>query len=286
MYRSRLPLFFILLAFYHLHFSCHYCVVTENPEVGARQGDATTCRSSMFVSAEHANDDRAKLDASFYEEVLSEFQRGKPTSPPSEEEGHVERWSQRVMNLRRKDLALEQHDEGISEENIDSGPVIVNHFDLLQFPPRRILSPKSADEIAKEELQTSIMASCPCSTNENMYVPQEGGTRFAYLITVHNYRTAEDATYLYRALRDTGHPGAAPIILIHVDLKFTWQEFKKSSLYHEISIKNCTCSSLTYVTSIYDCQWSKWSMNYPTHWAMRILINDAKFRGKWVKFYC
>jgi len=112
-------LFFILLAFYHLHFSCHYCVVTENPEVGARQGDATTCRSSMFVSAEHANDDRAKLDASFYEEVLSEFQRGKPTSPPSEEEDHVERWSQRVMNLRRKDLALEQHDEGINEENIN-----------------------------------------------------------------------------------------------------------------------------------------------------------------------
>jgi hypothetical protein len=245
----------------------------------------------MFVSAEDADintgDEQAKVDASsFYEEVLSEFQRGKPTSPPSEEEDHVERWSQRVMNLRRKDLALEQRDGGVSEENVDSGPVIVNHFDLLQFPPRRILSPKSAEEIAKEELQTSIMASCPCSTNENMYVPQEGGTRFAYLITVHNYRTAEDATYLYRALRDTGHPGAAPIILIHVDLKFTWQDFKKTSLYHEVSIKNCTCSSLTYVTSIYDCQWSKWSMNYPTHWAMRILINDAKFRGKWVKFYC
>jgi hypothetical protein len=79
------------------------------------------------------------------------------------------------MNLRIKDLALEQHNEGLNEEKTDAGAVIVNHFDLLQFHPRRILSPKSAEDIAKEELQTSIMAPCPCSTNENMYVPQEGG---------------------------------------------------------------------------------------------------------------
>lgn len=278
MARTKLILSFVLLICYQLHLSCHYCVVTENPEA--------TCRSSMFVSAEDGDtdDDRSSADATFYQEILSEFQRTKPTSPPSEED-NVERWSRRVLRLRRKDTALtERHVEDDAGEETSEGPVIVNHFDLQQFPPRRILSPKSAVEIADEELQASINFPCPCATNNNVYVPQEEGTRFAYLITVHNYRTAADATYLYRALRDTGHPGAAPIILIHVDLKFAWKDFKQSSLYHEIYIKNCTCSSLTHVTSIYDCQWSKWSMNYPTLWAMKALVTDEKFRGKWVSF--
>jgi hypothetical protein len=279
MARSKLILFFVLLIYYQLHLSCHYCVVTENPEA--------TCRSSMFVSAEDGDtddDDRSSADATFYQEILSEFQRDKPTSPPSEED-NLERWNRRVVRLRRQDAALtERHEDAVGEKTGEAGPVIVNHFDLQQFPPRRILSPKSAAEISNEELQASINLQCPCTANNNVYVQQEEGTRFAYLIVVHNYRTAADATYLYRALRDTGYPGAAPIILIHVDLKFAWQDFKQSSLYHEIYIKNCTCSSLTHVTSIYDCQWSKWSMNYPTLWAMKTLITDEKFKGKWVSF--
>jgi len=115
------------------------------------------------------------------------------------------------------------------------------------------------------EFQTSNEF-CEC---ENEWV--EGGAKLAYLIVVHNFRTAEDALFLYKAIR---RPNT--IVLIHIDTKFPSAEFEKTSLYDEIVVHGCNCGAITQIHSIYDSQWGEWSMNDPTHWAMRLLVNDRE----------
>ena len=216
------------------------------------------------------------LEDPLFPEMLR-YHRVRPTSPPNEEDS-VDHLEQRLIQLKTE--MHRQESEAWADETRE-GPFIVNHFDLQQDPPRRILKPKTANELKQEEFQASKEVKCPCDPSTS-YTEQTEGTRFAYLITVHNYRTAEDATYLYRAIRDTGHAGAAPIILVHIDKKFAWVEYEQTSLYHELELKKCTCSTLMHVESIYDCKWGEWSMNDPTHWAMRVLTTDERFRGKWV----
>lgn len=274
---GRSALLLLSLMCYQMHFSCNYFVVTKNLEASDRHqklarmkaGDKATCHSCVLVSAED-------IEVVVDKEVILQYKR-KPTSPPSDEDT-AESWRLRLAK-HRKNISPELEKKG---EIVATEPVVVNHFDLRQFPPRRNMHQKTSAEISTEELQKSLNFGCPCDPQNNSHRPQRDGTRFAYLVTVHNYRTAQDATYLYRAIRDTGHPGAAPIILIHIDKKFAWQEFQQTSLYHQIAVINCTCSSITHVASIYDSEWGQWSMNFPTHWAMRLLITDERFIGKWV----
>jgi len=260
---NNLSVLLLFLLCYQLNFNCYWCEETENAN----------------HSCSEATGEEENKQVKLLQEILSEFQLDGPEWPVAEQDGAPELWKKRFMKHRTD---FEEEDIKGDADAEDKGFVVVNHFDLQQFPPRRILRPKSADEIVEEEMSASKKLPCPCDTvnvTENY-----GGTRFAYLITVHNYRTAQDATYLYRAIRDTGHPGAAPIILIHIDKKFAWQEFQQTSLYHQTAVINCTCSSITHVASIYDSEWAQWSMNYPTHWAMRLLITDARFAGKWDVF--
>jgi hypothetical protein len=114
------------------------------------------------------------------------------------------------------------------------------------------------------QARAQVADECECHS-----VWKEGGAKLAYLIVVHNARTADDAVPLYQALR---RPNT--IVLIHIDTKFSTEKFEQTSLYDEIIKRQCTCDSITQIHSIYDSQWGEWSMNDPTHWAMRQLVNE------------
>jgi hypothetical protein len=90
---------------------------------------------------------------------------------------------------------------------------------------------------------------------------QTGLARIAYLVTVHNDRTLEDATPLFRAIRSSHN-----LIFIHVDAKLDMQVYYDSSLYQEIT--ECPCGSPVVVDSVHAAEWSSWSMNDPTFWGM------------------
>jgi Core-2/I-Branching enzyme len=100
---------------------------------------------------------------------------------------------------------------------------------------------------------------------------KESLARIAYLITVHNYRTLEDATPLFQRIRSPLN-----LIFIHVDTKLDPDVFYNSSLYDEILC--CPCGSYVLASSVYSAKWSAWSMNDPTFWGMKqALLHE----GKW-----
>mmetsp|Transcript_16689 Transcript_16689/g.23528 ORF Transcript_16689/g.23528 Transcript_16689/m.23528 type:complete len:462 (+) Transcript_16689:297-1682(+) len=101
---------------------------------------------------------------------------------------------------------------------------------------------------------------------------KDDGARLAYLITIHNHRTAFDASYLFRAIRSPG-----TIIMIHVDTKFEWDEFMMSELHREV--ETCPCGAKVHMDSVYSAKWSTWSMNDPTFWGLQTAT--TKFRDEW-----
>lgn len=100
-------------------------------------------------------------------------------------------------------------------------------------------------------------------------------TRLLYLVTVHNYRTIEDAAHLFRAIRSPQN-----IILIHIDTKCDWDVYLNSTLYREVEA--CPCGSEVVVKSVHSAKWSSWSMNDPTFWGMEVATTT--FRGQWDVF--
>jgi Core-2/I-Branching enzyme len=117
-------------------------------------------------------------------------------------------------------------------------------------------------------------------------------TRIFYLILIHNRRTANDALYLFRAIRDPNN-----IILIHFDQKVKhlldhYPLHKDLSTKASINqtpeslsgtsadlsllqeIESCSCGSRVRVESIYSVEWSKWSMNFPTLWGMEVATSE------------
>ena len=115
---------------------------------------------------------------------------------------------------------------------------------------------------------------CNCQCRSLDPVPQSS-TKLIYLITVHNFRTIEDAAFLFRAIRSPNN-----IILIHVDKKCDWNVYLNSTLYQEVEA--CPCGSDVVVESVHSAKWSTWSMNDPTFWGMELA--STRFRRQWDAF--
>ena len=102
-------------------------------------------------------------------------------------------------------------------------------------------------------------------------------TRIAYLITVHNQRTIDDALPLFKAIRSPQN-----IILIHVDRKCDWAVYVGSELREEV--ERCPCGASVLVDSVHSAEWSSWSMNDPTFWGMGQLVSNPTFQNRWDVF--
>ncbi|KAL7440411.1 hypothetical protein ACHAXH_005851 [Discostella pseudostelligera] len=144
---------------------------------------------------------------------------------------------------------------------------------------------------------------CPASNPNFIATDNDGDTspsaKMAYLISVHNRRTIQDAAYLLKALMETSHSGDTAIILIHIDKRVGIASREKEDedetnknqfLYHDSSLKRyvdaciaapaCATTinnriksnaTILEVHSHFSPEWSKWSMNDPTLWAMEYL---------------
>jgi hypothetical protein len=133
-----------------------------------------------------------------------------------------------------------------------------NDEEYDEFPPLSKLPPP-------------IECNCQCRSLD----PSSQPARLAYLVTVHDYRTAEDAVNLFRAIRSPEN-----IIMIHVDTKMDWSVYLNSTLYREVEA--CPCGSEVVVESVHSAEWSSWSMNDPTFWGMTLA--STRFRGQWDVF--
>jgi Core-2/I-Branching enzyme len=125
--------------------------------------------------------------------------------------------------------------------------------------------------------EASSIMECDC---EN-YAPATATTadssapsmaRIAYLITVHNARTADDAVHLFRAIRSPHN-----MVVLHVDRKF---DSYASSLLHA-HVTTCPCGATVVVDSVHSAEWSTWSMNEPTFWGMQVALTN---RADWDVF--
>lgn len=134
-----------------------------------------------------------------------------------------------------------------------------------------ILSESSTDEDPTIQSQKSQTFDCQCDDD----ICRDDMARIAYLITVHNYRTIEDATPLFQGIRSPFN-----LIFVHVDTKLDMEVYYNSSLYAEIT--NCPCgSTVVVVESVHSAKWSTWSMNDPTFWGMKQAL---KRQGDWDVF--
>lgn len=111
--------------------------------------------------------------------------------------------------------------------------------------------------------------------NENENVDNQEEARIAYLVTVHNRRTVDDALPLFRSIRYPRN-----IIMIHMDTKMDPAIFENSALARET--QDCHCGARVHVDSVHSAEWSTWSMNDPTFWGMEIAL--TKFRNEWDVF--
>lgn len=135
----------------------------------------------------------------------------------------------------------------------------------------RVLSEYGKKDDATAEDSIFGVQPCPlhCTTSEHQH-PSDGATaRIFYLILVHNERTANDAIFLFRAIRN-----ARNSIVIHYDTKVKHlleaPHNKSSVLLQEV--RECPCGSIVHVDSVHSVEWSRWSMNEPTLWAMELAV--------------
>ncbi|KAI2508423.1 Core-2/I-Branching enzyme [Fragilaria crotonensis] len=140
---------------------------------------------------------------------------------------------------------------------------------LLLSLPLSILC-DDIEEIAAINPQPLLdqLLSSDCWCDADGACPDCDVARIAYLIIVHNNRTLEDATPLFRAIRSPYN-----LIFVHVDLKLDFNVYRHSSLREEIIA--CPCGSEVIVDSVHSAQWSAWSMNDPLFWGME----QALLRG-------
>lgn len=99
--------------------------------------------------------------------------------------------------------------------------------------------------------------------------------RIFYFIGIHNNRTLEAALYLLRGIRDPRNT-----ILFHIDTKFAFHNYERSTLRQEVEA--CPCGSQIEVVSRYNATWGSWSMVEPTLWAMQKAVED--YGDKWDVF--
>ncbi len=98
--------------------------------------------------------------------------------------------------------------------------------------------------------------------NNNNSARGGGGGRIAYLVTLHNQRTLQDSLPLMKAISTPKN-----IILIHIDVKMTMEEYMESSLYDFVKNgdddddddSDCqACGATVLVERKFDVQWGKW----------------------------
>jgi Core-2/I-Branching enzyme len=128
------------------------------------------------------------------------------------------------------------------------------------------------------------------------------GVRIFYLILIHNQRSANDALYLFRAIRDPRNT-----IVIHIDKKVEYllqsqqepknderdvDEVEEPSATSSTSttplpllqeIQSCPCGSKVRVESVHAVEWSKWSMNLPTLWGFEV-ATSSEYVNEWDVF--
>lgn len=104
-----------------------------------------------------------------------------------------------------------------------------------------------------------------------------GNSRVFYLILIHDARTANDAVYLLRAIRDPRN-----VIVIHYDKKVE-HLFTEGSAVLLQEVRSCPCGSRIRVESMHSVEWSKWSMNLPTLWGMELAVSP-EYADHWDTF--
>lgn len=144
----------------------------------------------------------------------------------------------------------------------------------------------SLDESESESSYSASLCPSHCTdVDTDADTDTTGGARIFYLIIVHNERTMHDALHLFRAIRDRRNT-----ILIHVDQKAQHllrnnsndnnMTDSTSPLWREI--ESCPCASAVRVESVYNVQWSHWSMNLPTLWGLQMAVQE--YAGTWDVF--
>ena len=148
-----------------------------------------------------------------------------------------------------------------------------------------------------------LWSKCNCPASDPTYIAAQDrppSARMAYLISVHNRRTIQDGANLLKALIETSTPGDIAIILLHVDKRVGIASRESSAqnddeknhfLYHDswmrryvdacLAAPACTRNggagdnnaTILEIHSHFSPEWSRWSMNDPTLWAMEYLTH-------------
>ena len=128
-----------------------------------------------------------------------------------------------------------------------------------------------------ETMFTNLRKTMKQSEHESASRDRPKTVRIFYFILIHNQRSANDALYLFRAIRDPNN-----IIVIHFDKKV---EYLLSSTQLTLlqEIQSCPCGSNVRVESVHSVEWSKWSMNLPTLWGMEI-ASSPQYVHEWDVF--
>jgi Core-2/I-Branching enzyme len=184
-----------------------------------------------------------------------------------------------------------------SPEDINTADIIEESSSSLRLRPHNDTAvfsalfqvrscPSRCIAIQQEQQQTD--------SNLRRKVGNNGDVRIFYLILIHNQRSANDAVYLFRAIRDPRN-----IIVIHFDKKVehllrpqqdnnnddnddtTTTSSPPLTLLQEI--ESCSCGSNVIVDSVHSVEWSKWSMNLPTLWGMGIAAS-SQYEQEWDVF--
>ena len=181
--------------------------------------------------------------------------------------------------------------------------------------PSREINDMSSENNNDDMWSQCNCPSSTSSSFDHQTTDKKNHSKMAYLITVHNRRTIHDGAYLLKALMETSHPGNTAVILIHVDHRVGIADAtqvaknetnKNQFLYHESPLRRyidaCLENScarghnnngkhrnsqvgydatknnvLLEVHSHFAPEWSKWSMNEPTLWAMQYLLYHLNF---------
>ena len=151
--------------------------------------------------------------------------------------------------------------------------------EVVELPEDAHLSAGTLSSELLDEFECTCRRSGSKSANQKRSCPDDepncGEARLFYLVGIHNNRTLEDAVFLFRGIRDPRNT-----ILIHIDVKFDFQNYQNSTLRQEVEA--CPCGSHVEVASVHNASWGTWSMNLPTLWAMEKAVRE--YKGKWDVF--
>lgn len=113
---------------------------------------------------------------------------------------------------------------------------------------------------------------CQSMTNQQES-PNHPRLRIFYFIQVHNERTVHDAVHLIRSIRDPNN-----FLLIHFDKKAE-ALFQNETNPIRKELLTCPCGNSSRIECEFDVEWSHWSMNMPTLWALNLAVDE--YADRW-----